>query len=291
MGAAGFSRQKGKAVEFVANIRKLYEVWRRVSGFLKPMGIPLHSAYTSFFLILSLFPALPLFLGLIRFTDIRIADLMDFLEGFLPQALLPTAESLIKASFRNPSGTVISLSVLASLWSASRGMFGLLGGLYAIYGGPGDRGYWKKRSISVAYTLLFLLILALTLIVHVFGTAILDFLWMATDPALMFLMSILDLRFFLLLLLQTALFAAMYALLSGKRRRLRRCIPGAVLASLGWLTFSKLFSLYVERSNGYASIFGSVYALALGMLWLYFCICILFYGSAFNRYLEERWKK
>lgn len=254
------------------------------------MGIPVHSAYTSFFLILSLFPALLLFLGLIRHTGIRIADLMQFLEGFLPQALLPTAESLIKVSYRSTSGTVISISVLTALWSASRGMFGLLNGLNAVYGGPADRGYWKKRSISVVYTLLFLLVLLLTLLAHVFGTALLDYLWMATDPVMMWVMNLIDLRFFLLLLLQTSLFTAMYALLSGSRRRLRRCIPGALLASLGWLIFSRLFSVYVAYSTRYTSIFGSVYGLAMGMLWLYFCICILFYGSAFNRYLEENRK-
>lgn len=271
-------------------IRQWIGKGRQIARFLKPMGIPVHSAYTSFFLILSLFPSLLLFLGLLKYTDLRIDDLMDFLEGFLPQALLPTAEYLLKASYRGSSGALVSVSVLAAMWSSSRGMFGMLNGLNAVYGGPADRGYWQRRSISVVYTFLFLLVLVLTLVAHVFGTAILDYLWMTTDPALMLLMSIIDLRFFLLLLLQTALFTAMYALLSGKRRRLRSCFPGAVAASLGWLMFSKLFSVYVEHFSGYSNIFGSIYALALGMLWLYFCMSILFYGSALNRWLEENRK-
>ena len=79
----------------------------------------------------------------------------------------------------------------------------------------------------------------------------------------------------------------MYALLAGKRRPLSRCLPGALLASLGWLTFSRLFSVYVTHFTQYTNIFGSIYGLALGMLWLYFCISILFYGAAFNRWLAE----
>ena len=39
------------------------------------MRVPLHSAYTSFFLILSLFPSLLLFLGLLRYTDLDSRDL------------------------------------------------------------------------------------------------------------------------------------------------------------------------------------------------------------------------
>lgn len=269
-------------------MRKWVEKGQRLLRFIKPMGIPMHSAYTSFFLILSLFPALMLLLGLLKYTEIRQQDLQDFLNGFLPQALMPTAQSLLKASYQGSSGAVVSVSAATALWSSSRGMLGIVRGLGAIYGSPQERGYWRQRILCVVYTFLFLVVLVLTLIAHVFGTAILDFLWMTTDPVLMVVMSMIDLRFLLLLLLQTALFTAMYALLSGRRRRLRDCFPGAVAASLGWLIFSKLFSIYVEHFSGYTNIFGSIYALALGMLWLYFCICIVFYGSALNCILEKK---
>lgn len=271
-------------------LRKWIGKVRRIARFLKPMGIPLHSAYTSFFLILSLFPSLLLFLGLLKYTDLDLNSLTTFMEGFLPQALLPTAQALIRASYQGTSGAVVSVSAATALWSASRGMYGMVGGLTAIYGDPIEGGYWRRRIFSVIYTFLFLVVLTVTLIAHVFGTAILDYLWMTTTPVLMAVMSIIDLRFVLLLLLQTCLFTAMYALLSGRRRPLRDCFPGAVVASLGWLVFSRLFSIYVEHFSGYSNIFGSIYALVLGMLWLYFCICIVFYGSAFNRWLEEHGK-
>lgn len=249
------------------------------------MHIPLHSAYTGFFLILSVFPALLLLLGLLKYTSFTTGDLMDFLEGWLPASLLPTVNMLVDASYRHSSGTVISVSVLAALWSASRGMYGVRSGLNAVYGIAEQRNYWRKRGSSVIYTMSFLLMLTITLVLHVFGTAIVDYLWMTTEPVLMVIMSIIDLRFVLLLVLQTALFAAMYAWLPRERNRLRRSLPGAVTASLGWLTFSKLFSVYVSHFTEYTNIFGSIYALALGMLWLYFCISIFFYGGVLNRIL------
>ena len=60
------------------------------------------------------------------------------------------------------------------------------------------------------------------------------------------------------------------------------------MASVGISVFSKLFSLYVLHFSNYTNIYGSIYALALGMLWLYFCICILLYGAALNRWLREK---
>ncbi len=272
-------------------VQFLYRKLRRLMIWLRPMNIPLHSAYTGFFLILSLFPSLLLLLGLLKYTNYGVEDLMLFLEGILPQSLLATAEMLVDTSYRHSSGAVVSVSVLAALWSASRGMYGLLNGLNAVYGITDRKGYWRKRSLSVIYTFFFLLMLVLTLVIHVFGTAILDYLWMTTQPALMMLMNVVDLRFLLLLLLQTALFSILYSLLPGQQNRLLCSIPGALVASLGWLIYSKLFSVYVEYFTSYTNIFGSIYALALGMLWLYACICIVFYGSALNRWLTERQQK
>lgn len=268
-------------------IHGLVQKGKQIAAFLRPLGVPLHSAYTAFFLILSIFPSLLLLLGLLRYTRFDAADLMGLLEGFLPESLYGAAKMLVEASYRHSSSTVISVSVIAGLWSASRGMYGLVRGLNRIYGEGSPRGYWRSRVISVAYTSVFLVLLVLTLVLHVFGTALVDFLWMTTDPVVMMLMNLVDLRFLLLLVLQAALFTAMYALLPRKRNRLRDCLPGAVVASLGWTVYSKLFSVYVAHFSHYTNIFGSIYSLALGMLWLYFCICILFYGAALNRWLED----
>ena len=35
-------------------------------------------------------------------------------------------------------------------------------------------------------------------------------------------------------------------------------------------------------------VYGSVYAVALSMLWLYCCVSIVFYGALVNRLLKER---
>ena len=54
------------------------------------------------------------------------------------------------------------------------------------------------------------------------------------------------------------------------------------------MVFSDIFSIYVENFNHYSNIFGSVYAVALSMLWLYCCLSILFYGGALNHYLAKK---
>lgn len=268
--------------------RKALQKGRQILAFLRPMNIPLHSAYTCFFLVLSLFPGLLLLLGILRYTSLEVKDLMDLAESFLPDSLLPTVQSLISASYRHSSKTVVTISVLGTIYSASRGMFGILGGLNAVYTPGQHHSYWRRRSISILYNISFLLALLLTLVLYLAGTALLDYLWMTTSPAIMWLLQLVDLRSVLLLIMEVVLFTLMYAWLPVQRNRLANSFPGGVFAALGWMVFSQLFSVYVDNFGQYANIYGSVYALALGMLWLYFCICIFFYGAALNRYFDPR---
>lgn len=258
---------------------------------IRDMQIPTHAANAGYFIVMAVFPALVLVLSILRYTQLDAQDLMALLEGFLPAALVPAAEKLIISTYAHTSTAMISVSALGALWSASRGIYGLLTGLNTIYGVRENRGYVYTRLISVLYTFLFLVVLLLTLVLGVFGKAILESLPPVQTPLGVFLSEVIDFRFLLMLLLQIGLFTAMFMVLPNRHNSFRESIPGAMLASAGWLIFSRLFSYYVEHFSNYSNIYGSVYAVALSMLWLYFCLSIVFYGGALNRLLMDREEK
>ena len=260
-------------------IGKTVHLWRRISGF----RVPLYAANASFFIVLAAFPALLLLLGLLRYTPLEVERLGEMLAGFLPDALLESAEELILLTYDNTSGITLGLSVVTTLWSASRGIYGIIGGLNAVYEREENRGYFHIRFLSVVYMFAFLLVLILTLGLHVFGTKLLVLLRKVSHPVVLLLMEIIDLRFFLLLILQTAIFTLLYMFLPNGRNRFGDSLPGALLASSGWLIFSDMYSIYVEHFASLTNVYGSVYAVALSMLWLYFCMAIVFYGGALNR--------
>ncbi len=255
---------------------------------IKEMHIPLHAAYAGYFIILAVFPSLLLILGVLRYTGLQVENLIELIGDFLPAALMDAAENLVYSTYQSATGAVVGLSAVTALWSASRGIFGLLKGLNAIYDVSEDRSYLYTRGISLVYTVLFFAVMLLTLALHVFGNTIISMLTMVDNAVLIFLMDLIDLRFFLLLILQSLVFTLMFMALPNKRNGFMESLPGGVLSSLGWLVFSVIFSIYVENFQNYSNIYGSVYAIALGMLWLYCCLSILFYGGALNRYLMER---
>lgn len=249
------------------------------------LRIPLHAANAGYFIVLSVFPALVLLLGLLRYTGLRLEYLVALIGSLIPEALIPVAEELITAAYENTTGAVVSLSAVSALWSASRGVYGLLLGLNSIYGVGESRGYFYTRFISMAYTFAFLLVLLLTLVLHVFGNAMLTLLSSRGGSFAAFLTEALNLRFFLLLGAQSLVFTLMFTVLPNCPCRFRDNIPGGVFASLGWLVFTDIYSVYAERFTSLRNVYGSVYAVALSMLWLYCCLSIVFYGGALNRYL------
>jgi membrane protein len=259
--------------------------WCRRFGELK---IGIHASSASFFLVMSVFPILLLLLGLLRYTPLGLGALFEMAAGFLPEALLPYAEDLIRGIYDNSSAGLVSVSALAALWSASRGIHGLMTGLRAVYAPEEDRGYLRARIGSLGYTFAFLGVLVLTPVLQVFGTVLVESLRQEAHPFIRFLAGLLDLRSIFLLGLQTCLFTAMYTTADGTHAPASASVPGALLASLGWMVFTHLYSAYIDHFGDRTHIYGSVYTVALSMLWLYFCVSILFYGAALNRFLSIR---
>ncbi len=261
--------------------------WKKVKElivYIVGLNIPVYAAHAGYFMILALFPMLVLLMSLLRYTGIDVNNLVDGLRGVIPEALLPSAKKLILNTYQGTSGMVISLSAVIALWSASKGIYGLRKGLNAIYRVNENRGYFYTRGMSVLYTVLFLAVLVVTLVLGVFGNTLVE-----AFP-LGFIAEIVDLHYLPLFLIQTALFTAMFMVLPNRRNHFFESLPGAVFSSVGWLAFSGLYSVYVENFTGFANIYGSVYAVALSMLWLYCCISILFYGGALNCYLKDKKK-
>lgn len=255
---------------------------------LAEVHIPQLAANAGYFMVLSVFPALLLVLSGLGYTGLSVESLLDMLSLVFPQAMMDTARRLVYSVYEGASGAVAGVSALTALWSASRGVYGLLTGLNAIYGVAEDRGYFYTRAISVLYTFAFEIVLLLTLVLHVFGNSILSFLQGLDHPAIRLLVDLLDLRFVLLLVVQSLLFTLMFMILPNRRSGFWESLPGGLLSCIGWMVFSNLYSVYVTHFSGYSKLYGSVYAIAISMLWLYCCLEILFFGGALNRLLMKK---
>lgn len=259
---------------------------RALLRYLSQFHVSTHAASTSFFMTLSVFPLLTLILSLLRYLPLTLQDLVGVLDNVLPAALVPVVEYLMNDLYSSNVLAVISVTVLFALWSSSRGVFGILNGINAILGADEYRSYLRRRLTAIFYTFLLIIALFLTLALQVFGKTILATVsgW---DLRIFDMVSkLVQLRFVFTTGVLALLFMLIFAFFPAKRMHLRDVVPAAVLTAVGWLLFSYLFSIYVNRGGG-SHFYGSMTMVMLAALWLYICMSILFYGSVLCRLSEE----
>lgn len=208
--------------------------------------------------------------------------LMNALKG-LPAEYSPLIGRILSETLDKASASLLSLSALTLLWSASRGVRGIGAGVRNVYRGKKDRHFLLYGVKSVIYTLLYLLSVLLALIVWVFGDQLLRYAPKGSPIGLLRLLN--GSALFLLL---TALFALTYRGFSGRRISFFAGLPGAVFSAFGWLLYSAVFEFYVEHFAGYSYVYGSLTSLIVVMLWLYSCMEILLVGAGINVFLYER---
>lgn len=91
-----------------------------------------------------------------------------------------------------------------------------------------------------------------------------------------------------LLALGLVMLALLYAFAPDRPCRFRLVSPGAAVAIIAWLAISFGFSLYLSHFNSYDLLYGSVGALILLLLYLYFLSYALLLGAELNVMLGVR---
>lgn len=254
---------------------------------IEAMRLPIYAGNASFFLLLSIFPILSLFLSLLPYTPLTLQDLLGFCADLVPLWMQPVVELFVRTLYESSSAAIVSLSAVMTLWSASKGMLSLLYGLNAAAEVRETRGYVLRRLLCVAYTLGMLLALVMMLGLYVAGQGILTFLSDHGFALAALLEPIMRHLHLFSLVLLTALFCAFYLALPDKRQRFLHVLPGAAGAAGAWVIFSQLYSYYVNHIARASALYGSLSVLLLMLLWLYTCISILFYGAVWNHALFD----
>lgn len=268
-------------------LQKLKQLIKELSSY----QVGLYAANTSFYLILAFFPAVMLILCLLPIIGFTDADLIRAVQSITPNVMHALIESIIRSISENSTGTLISVTAVVAVWSSSRSMYCIQQGLNAIYRVKESRNYLLRRIACMLYMLLLIAALLLTFVLHGFGTEIANYFESKPIPILHFIVKMLRFRGLILFVLLSSLFTAFYCILPNRKVRFRYSLPGAALSALGWLLFTYFFSFYVRHSASLSLIYGSLAGIAVGMLWLFICFSILFYGCIFNQFLEQRKQK
>lgn len=265
-------------------MRKLITTLIDFSDQMRKQNINAYAASIAFFFFLSVVPMLMMICTILPYTPLTEEDLVIAVTDLTPELVDPLAESLVIDVYENSAG-ILSVALVATVWSAAKGVMALMQGLNAINDVEEKRNYFVIRAIASLYTLVMLVVVILSLFLMVFGDQLVN-LALHRIPNLRSVVSFaMNFRFILVWVILTLLFAAIYAYVPDTKLKFREQIPGAVFSAVVWSVFSWGFSIYVTYGNSYG-VYGSLSIIIIVLLWMYFCMYIIMIGAYLNRYFN-----
>lgn len=209
---------------------------------------------------------------------------MNVAKEISPDAMDALLTSIIADVYDKSIG-IISVTAIATLWSAGKGVLALMRGLNAINDVEESRNYLVLRLVACLYTVLVLIAVLLSLLIMVFGNSIIGLIE-GVIPQTSYLFDLLmHFRSPFVWVVLTIVIALMYAYVPGARLGFKMQLPGAVFAAVAWSVMTWAFSVYVDVFNGF-NTYGNLTTIIILMLWLYATMYITLVGAYMNRYFK-----
>ena len=246
------------------------------------------SAQISYYLILAFFPFLFFLINLLSFTPLPNRLLLANFYAILPQDTAMLVKTMLTETVQAKSGTLLVLSMLTSLWAASRGMSAIIRGLNHSYGVKESRHFIRLNLVALLSTIGLTVMVMLSFIMIVLGRIIGSTVFGYLGAKSLFYSIWSFLRYGITIGLLLITFYLIYRYLPNRKMNGNRILTGAIFTTFGWIGASLLFSFYVNNFGSYATVYGSLGGMFALIFWLYISTLIFLLGGAINAICSDR---
>lgn len=251
-------------------------------------------AYT---LLIALAPVL-LFLwhllGLFGTDPAKLHGIFGVLKSFLPpdpkvqDVLDDFAASVVVTG---SSGFIANAGILLGIYCGTVFIATISRALSHTYGVTEPRNWWSKYIISFLLLFWFGILILFSFNAIVFGETLAGIaeVNLQLPIPLQQWVAALNLPFTALALIILALL--LYLLTPENYLTIWQALPGAIFFSLGWITVTKLFQLYVARYSRYDATYLALASIIILLTWMYFTCLFLLLGGKLNAILRREREK
>ena len=257
-------------------------------------GLAAQMAYT---LLIALAPVL-LFLwhllGLFGTDPAKLHGIFGVLKSFLPpdpkvQDVLDAAAASVVVT--GSSGFIANAGILLGIYCGTVFIATISRALSHTYGVTEPRNWWSKYIISFLLLFWFGILILFSFNAIVFGETLAGIaeVNLQLPIPLQQWVAALNLPFTALALIILALL--LYLLTPENYLTIWQALPGAIFFSLGWITVTKLFQLYVARYSRYDATYLALASIIILLTWMYLTCLFLLLGGKLNAILRREREK
>jgi membrane protein len=278
-------------------LRVIWKVFRRLvweTATDNTTGLAAQMAYT---LLIALAPVL-LFLwhllGLFGTDPAKLHGIFGVLKSFLPpdpkvqDVLDDFAASVVVTG---SSGFIANAGILLGIYCGTVFIATISRALSHTYGVTEPRNWWSKYIISFLLLFWFGILILFSFNAIVFGETLAGIaeVNLQLPIPLQQWVAALNLPFTALALIILALL--LYLLTPENYLTIWQALPGAIFFSLGWITVTKLFQLYVARYSRYDATYLALASIIILLTWMYLTCLFLLLGGKLNAILRREREK
>lgn len=263
-----------------------WRVWQEIED----NNIFLVAGGVTYAVLLALFPGLAAMVSIygLLLDAGQIEQQIGALAGVLPeqsQKLLADQLHQLASASGGALGFGAVVGLLLALWSASRGMSGMMTALGIAYEEKERRSFLRFNLIALALTIGAVIggLIAVTLVALL--PAVVEFVGVDVTAKWV----LLGLQWPLLVVLVLAGLGVLYRYGPDRREpRWHWVSPGAITATATWIIASIGFTTYVANFASYDKTYGSLGGAVVLLTWLYLSAFVVLLGAAINAQVERR---
>jgi membrane protein len=244
----------------------------------------------TFYGLLSLFPAVTVLVSLYGLVadPQSISEHLQMLASFLPESAMSIiGEQVQRITSGDDSklGLALAAGVLVALWSANSGMKSMMEALNIAYDVEEKRSFFALNAVSLFFTFSAILGIIVMFAVVALVPVFLQLFWLGSTVDFMIWAGRWPLAFVLIL----AALAILYRYGPSRPNvKWRWITPGSLLAAVGLLVFSMLFSWYAANFGKFNETYGSLGAAIGFMTWMWLSGSIVLIGAELNAEIENQ---
>lgn len=238
-------------------------------------------------LLLAAFPLIIFLITLLGFFNLDLSSSFKNIVISMPEEIKKIFIVVINEVIFTKNISILSISLLISIFSASSGFNYLIKGLNKAFGVE-DMHFIKARIISIFLVFIFTILIIASLILFIFCDAIESMLFEYIGSAELlsqifgmtgYIINAGVLFVILLIIFKICLF---------RKIRFIQLVPGTLIVVFGWLLMSKFFNIYVNNFSKVSVVYGGLGSVFILLVWLNIISVLILAGNQINAMIIER---
>ena len=246
------------------------------------------AAQVSFYFMLSIVPIMILIVQILGLFNISMGTAVNLIYDYTGQQVSGLMSSLFEFSSIG-IGSVIY--IIIAVWAGSRASFALtrIANYTLTEGSSTGKNYFVERVRAIGTLFFTISTVVFSILILCYGQLILSsILSLLGQNPHKYVDSIwMWLRWPLGFLLYFGMIGFNFYMLPTKRKPFIKVSPGTILAAVGMLVVTALYSMYASSLANYDIVYGALSSVVALLMWFFFLAWVLLLGVLFNKVWED----